>query len=113
MSEAQEISCAGEYEAHMDLLAELEHRAADIKADRKRRLNALIGRYVLITDGKSSKKQVYYQDKRISNKGYWTQFLTNALGFDTKSDAEAVKSTLIYNNPRVGLVTAKGNIQIV
>ena len=66
---------------------------------RKKRLKDQKGMY-LITCNKGG-KTLYLQDQRISNKGFWTQFKSNAKVFILKETAEKVVSTLHYNDPKV------------
>ncbi|UNA01669.1 hypothetical protein MG295_00252 [Bacillus phage vB_BcgM] len=99
--------------ADRDMWAEEMTRITGIKEDRKNRIKKLSGQFVIITDGKSSKKVVYFQNPNISKGGYWTQFLSNALGFKTLKEANNIKKGFKYNNPRVGIVTANGTIQLV
>ena len=84
-----------------------------IIADRKRRHEELIGKYIVVADGVSSKKLVYYQDPRYSRGGYWTEFITNARTYQTISQAERDMASIKLNNPRVGLVESKDTIRIV
>jgi hypothetical protein len=78
-----------------------------IKADRKQRVRKLSGKYVIVADGWKSKKKVFLQDPRISDKGHWTQFLSNAMGMGNK-EANDLAKKFKYNNPRVAIVTAEG-----
>lgn len=82
-----------------------EERIIEILDDRERRKIKLIGKYVIACDGHKSKKICFLQNKKISNKGYWTNFLSNALGFNKLTDAEFKLKNLKYNNPRIIRVT--------
>lgn len=88
--------------------ADLDH-LADIKEDRQRRMRSLIGKYVIVTKGKSSGRNTFLQDRRVSTGGYWTQFLSNAFGFDTIDRAEKVMSGFKYGNPRIAIVDKRGS----
>ncbi|PJZ19761.1 hypothetical protein CEW46_21515 [Bacillus cereus] len=94
--------------ADRDMWIEEMERISGIKQDRKNRVKKLAGKYVVMTDGKSSGRQVFFQDRNISNKGYWTQFLSNALGFSTEGEARTIANGFKYNNPRVAIVTSEG-----
>lgn len=85
----------------------------DIKEDRKRRISNLIGKYIVVCDGKSSKKQVYLQDREVSRGGYWTQFLSNAKGFKTKTEALRNKDSFKYGNPRVYLMDNNKSLMLI
>ncbi|GGP17180.1 MULTISPECIES: hypothetical protein [Oceanobacillus] len=84
-----------------------------ILEDRVKRLRNLTGKFVVVTKGKSSGKQVFFQDQRISNEGYWTQFLSNAYGFSDESKAKSYASRFKFNNPKVAIVTASGNYRFL
>jgi hypothetical protein len=97
--------------ADIDEWEEMQVRLCDIKNDRKRRVRSLAGKYVVATKGKSSGKMVFYQDRNISSKGYWTQYLSNALGFTTLADAKLHASGFRYGDPKVAIVTSEGIYQ--
>lgn len=82
-----------------------------LNEDRKRRLRNLVGRYIVSTKGISSGKTVFYQDQSISRRGYWTQFITNAQGFNTLLEATTFAKQFKYNNPRIAVVTKEGMYQ--
>lgn len=84
-----------------------------IVADRIRRHEALVGKYIIIADGISSRKIIYYQDPKYSHGGYWTEFITNAKVYETISQAERDMVSINLNNPRIGLVESKDTIKIV
>lgn len=84
---------------------------AHIKDDRKRRVKQLAGKYVVATIGKSSKNIVYYQDQKVSDGGYWTQYLSNAQGFRSLQDAQQLMSGFEYGKPRIGIVLDNGNVK--
>ncbi|WP_442636516.1 hypothetical protein [Rossellomorea marisflavi] len=90
---------------------EMQFELSGIKEDRKRRVKELSGKYIVATKGKSSGKTVFYQDKDISSKGYWTQYLSNALGFSSLKDAKLHASGFKYGNPKVAIVTSEGIYQ--
>lgn len=80
----------------------------DIKEDREMRLNALKGKYIIVSNGK--KGLIYLQDKRISKDHYWTKFLSNAISFNNKESAQFEVLKLKYNKPRIALVDSKFNL---
>ncbi len=98
-----------DYAMFMEEMASIQ----GIKEDRRRRTQALSGKYVVITNGRSSGKTVFMQDPNISRGGYWTQYLSNALGFTEKSKAQLIARGMRYNNPRVAIVNANGNYTFV
>ncbi|PFA75837.1 hypothetical protein [Bacillus cereus] len=97
--------------ADRDLWIEEMARIAGIKEDRKLRVKSLSGRYVVATTGKSSNKIVFFQNQKVSKGGYWTQYLSNAFGFDDLAKAIQIAKGFKYGNPRVAIVTAEGNYQ--
>lgn len=99
--------------ADAEFLADQQVRLDYIKDDRKRRVRELAGQFVLVTDGRSSGKLVFYQDLRISKGGYWTQYLSNALGFKDLKEAQQVAERFKYGNPRIAIVTAEGKYQFL
>lgn len=88
-------------------------RISGIKEDRKRRVRSLSGKYVVATKGRSSNKTVFFQDKSISKGGYWTQYLSNALGFNDLSKARLIASGFKYGEPKIAIINAQGNYQWV
>nr|BDD45844.1 hypothetical protein 4 [Bacillaceae bacterium] len=96
-----------DHEHWMDMQLEL----AGIKEDRKRRVRELAGKFVVATKGRSSDKITFYQDRRVSKGGYWTQYLSNALGFTTLGEAKTAGG-FKYGNPRVAIVTFRGNLSV-
>lgn len=102
MSYAEDFEDEGEYFAEQDEIERMYEIRADIEEDRNNRMYALIGKYIISCDGKKDK--IYLQDKRISNKKYWTKFLNNAIGFSTKEGALQEVKKFKYNHPMVNLV---------
>lgn len=98
----------GQMADHDIWLEELE-RIAGIKEDRKRRVRELSGRYVVATTGRSSNRTVFFQNQSVSKGGYWTQYLSNALGFADINKAKLIAKGFKYGNPRVAIITAQGN----
>lgn len=82
-----------------------EERIIEILEDRERRKTKLIGKYIIACDGYKSKKICFLQNQQISNKGYWTNFLSNALGFENLTYAKFRLKDFKYNNPRIIKVT--------
>lgn len=68
---------------------------------------SLIGKYVIVCDGVSSKKQVYLQDRSISKGGYWTQYISNARSFETVEQTKRCIRSIRYNAPRIALVDGR------
>lgn len=105
--------CIGSQIVDYDYLLQREDEIYDIELIRQKRLERLVGKYVITTKGRASGKTVYYQDQDISNKGYWTQFMSNALGFVSLDSAKLHANKFKYGNPKIGLVTAGGNVQYI
>jgi hypothetical protein len=99
--------------ADIDHWEEMQVHLSGIKADRKRRVRNLAGKYIVVTKGRSSGNIVFYQDRNISSKGYWTQYLSNALGFTILADAKLHASGFRYGDPKVAIVTSEGIYQWV
>ncbi|MCU7667690.1 hypothetical protein [Bacillus thuringiensis] len=97
--------------ADRDLWIEEMERITGIKADRKRRVKLLSGKYVVATTGKSSGHIVFFQDQKVNKGGYWTRFLSNALGFNDLSTAVQLAKGFKFGNPRVAIVTSEGIYQ--
>ncbi|MGG4434505.1 hypothetical protein AAXE64_08085 [Priestia megaterium] len=90
---------------------DMQERLCGIKDDRKRRVRELSGKFVVATTGRSSGKLVFYQDRKVSKGGCWTQFLSNAFGFSSLEDARLHAKGFKYGNPRVAVVTSDGVYQ--
>lgn len=71
---------------------------------RNKRLRNLIGKYVITCIGNKSNKECYLQDRNISKSCWWTYFLANAIGYESKIEAEKKCSQLKYNNCKVKLI---------
>lgn len=97
--------------ADRDLWIEEMERITGIKDDRKLRVKLLSEKYIVATTGKSSGKVVFFQDQNISKGGFWTQYLSNALGFTDLEKAIQISKGFKYGNPRVAVVTSEGNYQ--
>lgn len=94
-------------------MAELDfalEEKADIAQDRAERKMALIGKYIIVCDGK--KQPLYLQDRRISNDSYWTKFIENAISFTDKRSAITESKKLRYNKPRVCIVTKNFSLEL-
>lgn len=76
-----------------------------IHEDRRSRLKMLKGKYVITCKGIKSGKKYYLQDRNISKKGWWTQYLSNAFGYTSKAGAEKKCNELKHNNCRIELIT--------
>lgn len=113
VTEAEAMNDIGGDMADHDMWIERVSEIQGIAEDRKRRVKALAGRYIVSVIGRSSQKPVFYQDQRISSGGYWTQYLSNALGFDDYDEAMRFAKTFKYGNPNVAIVTASGIYQWV
>lgn len=98
----------GQYHDY-DMWLEEVARMQGIKEDRKHRVKMLSGKYVVATKGRSSGDIVFLQDRKISDKGYWTRFLSNAVGFESLDKANMIAKGFKYNNPRVAIVESTGN----
>lgn len=95
--------------ADHDMWLEEMARISDIKEDRKRRMKALSGKFIVSTTGHSSGRPVFIQDRRINEGGYWTQYLSNAVGYADLEKAKSVANGFKYGNPKIGIVTPEGN----
>lgn len=99
--------------ADHDAWMELQEELSGIKEDRKYRIRSLAGKYVVCAKGKSSGDMTFYQDRLISSGGYWTKYLSNALGFVDMDKAKLHAGSFKYGNPKVAIVTSEGNYQWV
>lgn len=78
------------------------NREEYLKIKRTERIMALNGKYVIVADSpKHPGQQVYLQDQNLCTKGFWTAFLANAKGYETKAEAMIMLRKLKYNNPRI------------
>lgn len=75
-----------------------------LKEQRMKRIQKLSGKYVIICDSKNKDEILYLQDQKLSKASFWTIFLANAKGFDTKQDALNMLKKLKYNNPRLAKI---------
>lgn len=94
MSYAEDFDDTGHYFAEMNCAAA---RAEEIENERAERLHALKGKYVITCIGSTSNKIVYLQDQKINNGGWWTQYLSNALGYTNKKAAMKRAAQFKYN----------------
>lgn len=97
--------------ADHDAWLELQEELAGIKEDRSRRVRSLAGKYIVAAKGKSSGDITFYQDRKVSSGGYWTKYLSNALGFESLSKAKLHARGFKYGNPKVAIVSSQGNYQ--
>lgn len=105
----------GGHQEEIDYLNSLEGQQELLEEDRAKRLRDLTGKYVLAITGKASGKRVFKQEQRFKRKKdhYWTQYLTNAVGYEKLSDVKAEKEKLKYGNPVILKVLTKGNLKEV
>lgn len=89
----------------------VRYRWQQIKVNKKRRVKELSGKYVIACDSQSGGKEVFLQDKIISRGGYWTKFLSNAVGFTNLNQAESKRNSFKYGNPKIYLVDSNGNLR--
>ena len=72
------------------------------------RLKAIRGKYVIVADARTGKGEVrFLQDQKLCSKfhkHYWTQYLSNAKGYDDIEDAKCRIQNLKYNNHRIMMV---------
>lgn len=72
------------------------------------RLKAIRGKYVIVADARTGKGAIrFLQDQKLCSKfrkHYWTQYLSNAKGYDDIEDAKHRIQNLKYNNPRIMMV---------
>lgn len=90
---------AGEFDNHWTL--EDEDYEEYIEMDRQNRLRNLNGKYVITCIGNKSKKKCYLQDRNINNGGWWTQYLSNAIGYNSEDAAIKKCKSFKYNNCKV------------
>lgn len=100
MSEAERMEDYGEI-LLIEELRERQNHIIDIKIER---LHNLIGKYVITSTGKGSKR-LYLQDRNISKDFWWTNFLDCAFGFKSEVEASRRVEGYKYNNPKVVRVT--------
>lgn len=72
----------------------------------RERLNALVGKYVIRTTSPRTGNYLYLQDRDISDRGYWTYFLSNAIGFVSMKIALQQLSRFTHNDPTLCVVRA-------
>lgn len=79
-----------------------------IDNSRFQRLKAIRGKYVIVTDARTGKGTMrFLQDERFQTRFrryYWTQYLSDAKGYDDIEDAKRRIQNLKYNNPRIMMV---------
>lgn len=56
---------------------------------------------LIVCDSPHDGHLIYYQDKKKSKKGFWTNYRDNALVFYDRILADQIVAKLRYNNPRV------------
>lgn len=61
------------------------------------RLKERIGNYVLYSYGCNTGKVIFYQDRKISSKRYWTYFLNEAMFYTSITQASIRKNSLSKN----------------
>ena len=81
-----------------------EMRYIEILEDIARRERNLKNKYVITCIGNKSKKECYLQDRRISNACWWTKYLSNAIGCESKDAAIRVCEKFKYNDCGVKLI---------
>lgn len=101
MGYGMDVEDFGGFLAEQDFLDEY---IGEIYEDRMRRLNDLKGKYVITCKGNKSHKKCYLQDRNINKGGWWTQYLSNALGYNSKKSAEEKCKQFKYNKCKVELV---------
>lgn len=84
--------------ATSDFLAE---KLSKLYTDRERREIALQGKFIIVCNSQYNGKKLYYQDRNISKRGFWTRYKNNAFGFESKKAAEYCCRKLRYNNARI------------
>ena len=76
----------------------------DFEALCREREKYLEGKYIITCTSPKTGDTIYYQDRSISKKGFWTRYLCNAFGFRQRTAAEAYCKRLRYNKPKVKYV---------
>lgn len=74
----------------------------ELEMSRAKWISDMKGKFVIISASRlSPSDRLFYQDRNISRKGFWTKFIANARVFNTEKEAEKVCSRLRYNNQEV------------
>jgi hypothetical protein len=108
LSYIEDFEDVGGDQANCDaFITSLETRV-DIEEDRQKRKRYLIGKYVVVYNGKVN--PIFLQDQRISKKHNWTKFLSNAISFLNAELAQKEADKFKYNNPRIAIVDARYNL---
>lgn len=64
-------------------------------------ISRLYGKYIITCTSPKNSDILYYQDRSISKKGFWSQYISNAFAFHSTIAAEAYCKRIRYNNPVV------------
>ena len=87
-----------------------KERISLILTERECRLNALINKYVIVCKGIKTKKKVYLQDRKVSKGGWWTNYLSNAIGYVSLKAAKEKCKSFKHNSPKVMKVVRHGSV---
>lgn len=72
------------------------------------RLDNLVGKFIIRTTSPRTGNYLYLQDREISDRGYWTYYLSNAIGFVSKRVALQQLSRFSHNEPTLCVVESDG-----
>ena len=89
----------GGYLADADYLADI-----DYDEELKHRRKKLSGKYILTCISPKNGDTLYYQDRSINKKGFWSTEFSTAFGFFSEITANAYCKRLRYNKPKVQFV---------
>ena len=71
----------------------------------------IIGKYIIKSKGIDLSRIIYLQDRNISNRGYWTNYISNARYWDNKEDATEECNNYKLGYPEVVIVNSKLNTE--
>lgn len=71
----------------------------------------IVGKYIIQARMINLKRIIYLQDRNISNRGYWTNYISNARYWDNKEDAIEECKNYKFGHPEVVIVNNKLNTE--
>lgn len=92
-------------EAHISLIYPSDYNKGQIHPKNNKNLSTGQIRnqkgFLIICDSPYDGHTIYYQDRKKSKKGFWTNYKDNALVFHDRILADQTAAKLHYNNPRI------------
>lgn len=99
----EEGRCLNMYMAYEDEVDEYSFEFDEEYPD----ISRLYGKYIITCTSPKNSDILYYQDRSICKKGFWTQYISNAFAFHSATAAKAYRKRLRYNNPVVNYFNPK------